>query len=518
MAAREDDKAMAGLLRRSLAQDAGAGSGSGEDCPEPEILAAYFDHALDKEETGRYDLHFSRCSVCREQLAAMARAGGLGDADAAGKKTEGAWAWLAGPRWLMPGAAMLVALLAITGIALRIRKPVAPTNEIAMARPDALPQANSAPVTTPAPPTNSAPSPETALSSGAASSAPRAMDSSAAPASAPSASRADAAGAPVAPSESTPSRELGTGLPPRTVSHANAATRGGELSRVGVVGGSGGKSAAAPVTEPLAQKPAPQASPGMVRGAMRARSAGNGSGSGSGVGSGSGGGVGAAAVKSADQTVTVTEAAPPLNGAEPAKVVPEKKVETYSGQSDAQLSVEAETAPQPNARKARSSATTSGAGSSGSAAPTQSAKAMNLAASKTMEAAALAKMQQAQISSNLMNLQIQTPDPKILWMITGADAIEKSEDGGATWKLEYLETHARIIAGSAPSVKICWLVGEGGTILRTTNGAHWKTIRPPEETAFVRVEATDALKATVTALDGRRFSTSDGGKSWNSVK
>jgi photosystem II stability/assembly factor-like uncharacterized protein len=143
---------------------------------------------------------------------------------------------------------------------------------------------------------------------------------------------------------------------------------------------------------------------------------------------------------------------------------------------------------------------------------------MNLAANQTMEAAALAKLQEAQISSNLMNLQIQTPDPKILWMLTGAGAIEKSEDGGATWKLEYLDTRARIIAGAAPSAKICWLVGEGGTILRTTNGWRWKTIKSPDETGFLRVEATDALNATVTALDGRSFSTSDGGKSWNSVK
>src|SRR5271169_6388386 len=299
MAAREEDKSMAGLLRRSLAQDAGAGSGSG-DCPEPEILAAYFDHALDAEETARYDLHFSRCSHCREQLAAMARAGGVGDADAAGKRTEGAWAWLTGPRWLMPAAAMLVALLAITGIALRMRKPVAPTNYIAMARPDALPQGNSAPVTTPAPPTNSAPSPESALSSGAASSAPRA-------------SRADAASAPVAPSESTPSRELGAGLPSRTVSHANTATRGGELSRVGVVGGSGAKSAAAPVMQMQAQKPAPQASPGMARGAMQA---------GNGVSevSGSGGGVAGGTMNSADQTVTATAAVPPVDVAEPSKI------------------------------------------------------------------------------------------------------------------------------------------------------------------------------------------------------
>src|SRR5579863_99831 len=123
MAAREEDKAMAGLLRRSLAQDAGAGSDSG-NCPEPEILAAYFDRALDANETARYDLHFSRCSNCREQLAVMARAGGVDDADVAEKKAAGAWAWLTGQGWLMPTAATLVALLAITGIVLRTRKPV----------------------------------------------------------------------------------------------------------------------------------------------------------------------------------------------------------------------------------------------------------------------------------------------------------------------------------------------------------------------------------------------------------
>jgi len=166
MAAREEDKAMAGLLRRSLAQDAGAGSG--ENCPEPEIIAAYFDHALDADETVRYDLHFSRCSICREQLAAMARADGVDGTAAAAKKTAGAWAWLTGAGWLMPAAATLVVLLAITGIALRMRKPPLAATEVAMSRPDAVPPANAAPAA------NSAPLPEAAISSGVESSAPRA--------------------------------------------------------------------------------------------------------------------------------------------------------------------------------------------------------------------------------------------------------------------------------------------------------------------------------------------------------
>jgi hypothetical protein len=498
MAAREEDKAMAGLLRRSLAQDAGGGSGSG-DCPEPALLAAYFDHALDVEETARYDLHFSRCSVCREQLAAMARAGGASDAFGvkdAEKKNAGAWDWLTGPPRLMPAAAMLVALLAITGIVLRMRKPVVPANEISMSRPDAVPPASSAPLT------NSAPSPEAAPATGATLLTPKTMDKSAVRPSASVQSRFEAEGAPIARSESGASRE--PGAPSRVVTRANSAAPAGAFS-----GAAGGKSAAAPVMQPQAQKPAPQASPGMVRGAMRA-------GSGGGVGSGSGAGVAGRTANSADETAVVMEAVPPLDAAESSKVLPAKKAQTDSAKGDAAVSVEAETASAANARKARTSATTSVAGASGAAAPTQTAKAMNLAASQTTGAAELANMQQAQISSNLMNSQVQTPDPKILWMIAGA--IEKSEDGGATWKLEYPEMRARILAGSAPSVKICWLVGEKGTILRTTNGSHWKTVNPPAETDFVRVEATDALTATVTALDGRRFSTSDGGKGWSGVK
>jgi hypothetical protein len=506
MAEREEDKAMAGLLRRSLAQE--ASGGSGETCPDPEILAAYFDRALDAQETALYELHFSRCAICREQLAAMLRAGGD---DAVERKTAGGWRWLAGPGWLMPAAAMVVALLVAGGIALRNRKPVESTNQIAMSRPDAPPLATSAP------PTNSAPSPKVAPSSDAALPATRAMNNVAAPPAASEASRAESAGAPVAPSESVAIRDLGAGLPSRTVSHANTATRGGESSRVGVAGGSGGKSAAAPVM----QRQAPQASPGMSRGAMRAGNGGStssASASGGDVGSGSGGGAGAAATNSADQTVTVTEAAPPPNAAESSKLMQEKNAEEDAAKSDAAVSIEAEAAPPSNARKARSSATTSAAGKAGAAAPAPSAKAMNLAASQTTEAAALAKLQEAQISSNLMNLQIATPDPKVLWMIAGPGAIERSENGGASWKTEYPDTRALIVAGAAPTAKICWLVGANGTILRTTNGSHWNTISAPAETDFVGVEAADALTATVTAMDGRKFATSDGGKSWSSVK
>jgi hypothetical protein len=442
MAAREEDKAMAGLLRRSLAQD--ADKGSGEDCPEPEILAAYFDRALDAQETARYDLHFSRCTLCRDQLAAMARAGGVDDAE---KKTASGWNWLTGARWLMPAAAALVALIVISGIALHMRKPVPPENQIAMSRPAAVPDA--------------------APSSRLVSPAPAATDQF-------SVRRA-------APSE------------PRASSPARTMTRRDQLS----VAGAGNEKSTTKLGAQSHAVARPN-SPGMARGALRA-------------GNGSAAGAGAPAT-SANQSVVVTEAAPAQDAVAAPVAAAAKKTEAGSAQSEPSVLVQPDEGKESYAAEAKSPATAS------AAAPAQSAKAMNLAANRAKESAALAKLQQAQISSNLMNLQIQTPDPKILWMIRSAGEVERSEDGGTTWKPEYLETRALIVAGSAPTVKICWLVGASGTILRTTDGARWKVISPPDATDFTRVEATDALTATVTAIDGRKFSTSDGGKNWSIVK
>jgi hypothetical protein len=459
MAAREEDKAMAGLLRRSLAQDAGIGSG--EVCPAPEMLAAYFDRALDAEETARYDLHFSRCAVCREQLVAMAHASGD---DAAEKKPASAWDWLVGSRWLMPAAAMVVALLLIGGIALRMRKPTAPANEIAMARPDAVPSPSSEPPVISVPAPQAAPPPKVA----------------------PPSSKI----APMTSGEYL-ARRPAEGVLPR-MPHADGASRRDELSAVGVAGAK--PAIAQPMAPPQAQMNSRLMRPGAVHGAMRA------------------GNANAAAVApatSADATGTAASAARNTADAPEAAPSSTKKADAQSVESDLNAAVQTEEAKDATVAKTKLPAT---------AEPGRSVTALNLPASKITEAAALAKLQQAQISSNLMNLQIQTPDPKILWMIGGAGSIERSENGGASWKTEYLDTRDLIVAGAAPTVKICWLVGANGTILRTTNGAHWKTINPPAETDFVRVEARDALTAAVMAMDGRKFSTADGGKSWSSVK
>ncbi|MFZ3334242.1 MAG: hypothetical protein WA197_26670, partial [Candidatus Acidiferrales bacterium] len=64
-------------------------------------------------------------------------------------------------------------------------------------------------------------------------------------------------------------------------------------------------------------------------------------------------------------------------------------------------------------------------------------------------------------------------------------------------------------------------LGEHGAIFRTTDGKTWTAVPFPaaaDDAEFEQIEAKDDLTATVTAADGRKFSTSDGGKTWSPTK
>ncbi len=107
MARYEEDKPAAELLRRSLASRAGAA----DDCPDPEILAAYSERSLDADESARYELHFSQCARCREQLAAMVLAAAPAPVSRAPRAS---WIWTWGWLGLAPvTAALLIAAIFI---------------------------------------------------------------------------------------------------------------------------------------------------------------------------------------------------------------------------------------------------------------------------------------------------------------------------------------------------------------------------------------------------------------------
>jgi Photosynthesis system II assembly factor YCF48 len=109
---------------------------------------------------------------------------------------------------------------------------------------------------------------------------------------------------------------------------------------------------------------------------------------------------------------------------------------------------------------------------------------------------------------------IATPDPQVLWRIAQDGFIELSQDGGISWQKQLVDVNAQLTTGSAPSEKVCWLVGRAGVIVRTTNAKGWDRISPPVSADFVAITAEGASTATVSTVDGRRFTTSDGGVHW----
>ncbi len=110
-------------------------------------------------------------------------------------------------------------------------------------------------------------------------------------------------------------------------------------------------------------------------------------------------------------------------------------------------------------------------------------------------------------------LVISSPNRNFRWRVTGL-AVERTTNGGADWRKQAIALTRPITAGTAPSAAVCWLVGRGGSVF-VAIGAEWKSVSLTESVDLVRVAAIDSMNATVTATDGRQFSTSDAGVSWN---
>ncbi len=143
------DKAATELLRRSLARDSVL-SAANDPCPEPEILAAYFERSLNAEETARCELHLSACARCREELALLERAG---ERPAIEGRLARRRAWLWNWRWLAPVAATLV--VAAVWIA---QRPLNPNRELQSQQPLVPMSQPSEPPTREAPKLSRAPS------------------------------------------------------------------------------------------------------------------------------------------------------------------------------------------------------------------------------------------------------------------------------------------------------------------------------------------------------------------------
>jgi hypothetical protein len=126
-----------------------------------------------------------------------------------------------------------------------------------------------------------------------------------------------------------------------------------------------------------------------------------------------------------------------------------------------------------------------------------------------------------------------SPDGKVYWRLGSGGRIERSVDSGRSWQPQASGVASNLVAGAATSEETAWVVGQAGTILRTTDGAHWQRIAPPVVSStspnantpnlagaaggtpdWISIAASDALHATVISSDSRRFRTEDGGRTW----
>lgn len=128
---------------------------------------------------------------------------------------------------------------------------------------------------------------------------------------------------------------------------------------------------------------------------------------------------------------------------------------------------------------------------------------------------AASRLERARFDANATDaaLLIVAPDPATRWRVAPDGAVERSDNGGATWRFQ-VRPGERVVAGSAPSGRVAWLVGENGLVLRTTDGESWEHTTAPVTTHLNNVDAFDGLVATVSTADGRRFRTVDGGARW----
>jgi hypothetical protein len=110
---------------------------------------------------------------------------------------------------------------------------------------------------------------------------------------------------------------------------------------------------------------------------------------------------------------------------------------------------------------------------------------------------------------------IDGPDP-VSWRVWPGGKIEYSFNNNHTWETQKSGVTTDLTGGSAPSAKVCWVVGKAGTILLTTDrGKHWKQVVSPTKEDLAGAFGEDGKRASVwTASHKQSFATNDGGLTW----
>ena len=117
--------------------------------------------------------------------------------------------------------------------------------------------------------------------------------------------------------------------------------------------------------------------------------------------------------------------------------------------------------------------------------------------------------------ANPLDSVIVSSNPATRIRLLPGGGVQRSADGGATWRTEVTGATETLTAGASPSPSVCWLIGPSGTVLLSTDGVSWRRLAFPERVDLRSVSAADDENATVTTVDGRTFVTADSGRTWS---
>ena len=120
----------------------------------------------------------------------------------------------------------------------------------------------------------------------------------------------------------------------------------------------------------------------------------------------------------------------------------------------------------------------------------------------------------AALAAPARELRIASPNALVLWRVIDGQEVQRTDDGGGTWRSLFAVPDMALRAGAAPAGGSCWLAGQAGAVFVINEAGTWarRTITGnPDVSAIVAVDGT---RATVTATDGRVFSTTDAGLTW----
>ena len=111
-----------------------------------------------------------------------------------------------------------------------------------------------------------------------------------------------------------------------------------------------------------------------------------------------------------------------------------------------------------------------------------------------------------------------SPDDSTRWRLTANGSVEHFRDGGAIWIIQRAGIDRAWTGGSTLTARVFWLIGEAGTVVRTTDGGEsWERVTAPSQAALVAIDAQDANTATVSDATVISFRTADGGETWTQI-